>query len=205
MTIDDIASKFRAEEKRIKRSRLLAWCSIGAEQDLLGIECLPLTVRAWIDLSLYDNEIIQGETPTHGEICAYVWRNCKSFEIDNRRKAKRWQKRIAKAYKKQGYFAAIADISEHMQAAFEEVPQSNSVNKSAINNRFPDIEGIVGAVDEVAARYGITPDDVMDWPLNRVFQCQKAARLATIPDYKLRQPESLMKIRRDYLQQINGN
>lgn len=203
--IEELAAKFKAEESRIRSARLAAWCSVGAEQAIMGIECAPLTVRAWLDLSLAENSVMEGKHPTPAEACAYVWRNCKAFEVGNPRKQKRWQKIIAKAFKKHGYFAALADIGEHVQTAFEELPRSQSSSGVQINNGCPDIEGIVGAIDEVAARYGVAPDVVTEWPLNRLFQLQRAARLATIPGYKLRQPESLMALRREYLQAINSN
>ena len=68
----------------------------------------------------------------------------------------------------------------------------------------PAIEGIVGAIDEVAARYGQNPQDVLSWSMNRIFQLQKAIRLATIPDYKLAEPGLVKMIKQEILTEINN-
>ena len=66
------------------------------------------------------------------------------------------------------------------------------------------IDGIVGAIDEVAARYGQNPTTVLNWPMNRIFQLQKAMRLATIPDYKLSEPKLIKMIKNEILKELNN-
>ena len=201
--IDKLAQKYRDESARIREARLVAWCSTSDSLSICGVECGPLTARAWVDLSLESNLILEGGEPTRGDVCAYIYRSSKHYIIGNARKVKKAHKRIIKAYMRTHSIIALAECYQHLADAFQEIPRTQSMSNS-INNRFPDIEGIVASVDEVAARYGTSPDEVMDWPLNRIFQLQKAARLATIPEYKLRQPESLLEIRREFLNVKNN-
>ena len=72
------------------------------------------------------------------------------------------------------------------------------------SNKFDDFDGLVGVIDEVAHRYGQDPYWVMDWPLSRIFQLQRALRIATIPDYKLQEPESIRAIKREILKELNN-
>ena len=94
----------------------------------------------------------------------------------------------------------------HINQAFEELPQSvnSKGNSFGWSNTLEAIDGIVGAIDEVAARYGQNPTTVLNWPMNRIFQLQKAMRLATIPDYKLSEPKLIKMIKNEILKELNN-
>ena len=99
----------------------------------------------------------------------------------------------------------MALVLEHLDFAFQEVQSSsqsgNSISYS--NQIIEDVDHMIKAVDEVAARYGQNPIEVLDWPINQILQFQKALRLSTIPDYKLKEPESIRKIKSEILTELN--
>ncbi len=202
--IDHLIAEYNEESARITQERLLAWSSASVYQSICGIEIKPLTARAWVDLQLAKNEVILGDGYTDGAIAAYIWRVSKDFVCANHPNAESLSGKIIKQI--EDFDEAFIEVLEHISAAFEEMPRSNGTSGGGFTrkNGFDDIEGIVGAIDEVSARYGQNPDEVIDWPLNRIFQLQKALRLATVPDYKLRQPEKIMAIRSEFLKQLNN-
>lgn len=196
--IDELANAYRDEEARLHKARLLAWSSVGGFDIVAGFQCEPLTARAWIDLQLAENAIVCGKEASDGDAAAYIWRNSSNYRAGDDWRTHRAREKVIKTLRKRIKGEALMAAYTHLNEAFEELPQSNSTG-NGIDNSFPDVEGIVSAIDEVAARYGTNPERVIDWPLSRIFQLQKAGRIATIPDYKLRQPESLMLIRREFL------
>ena len=204
--IDNIAEQYESEKARINEARLIAWSSVADSETICGIRVNPLTARAWVDLRLAKNEIICGTGDnTDGAIAAYIWRVSKDYVCSDDPSAKKLKIEMIKQIK--DFDAAFVEVIEHIRAAFEELPQSLNTGGGSFTrkNGVEDVEGIVGAIDEVSHRYGQNPCAAMDWPLNRIFQLQKAIRLATVPGYKLRQPESLMRIRSEYLTEINNN
>ncbi len=203
--IDNIAEQLEAEKARINEARLLAWSSVAGYETICGIRVNPLTARAWIDLRLAQNEIICGTGDhTDGAIAAYVWRVSKDYVCSDNPSAEKLKMAMIKKIK--DFDAAFIEVIEHIRAAFEELPQTSSTGGGAFSrkNGVEDVEGIVGAIDEVSNRYGQNPCEAMDWPLNRIFQLQKAIRLATVPGYKLRQPDLIMELRSKFLEQINN-
>jgi len=201
--IDELAQAYRDEETRLHKARLAAWCSVGDETEIAGIECKPLTARAYIDLQLADSPFVIGEDPTIADAAVYIWRSSRNFRAGDDWRTLIRREKCIKRLSKANEIEVITGAYEHLSEAFDEMPRSVSTGGGGQNNRFPDVEGIVSTIDELAARYGTSPDTVIDWPLNRIFQLQKALRLATIPEYKMRQPESLMRLRREYLKEIN--
>lgn len=202
--IDQLAERYREEEKRLKTVRLLSWCSVSRDINLVGVDCDLLTPRAVVDLNLAGNKILCGGVPTVADSAAYIWRVSKAYLTGNGWRAKKRQKKVIWKVYKAGPLKSVTAAYDHMAEPFCEMPRSGSVSKRSEKDRFPDIDGMVGAVEECAARYGQDPAIVFDWPLIRVFQLQKALRLATIPDYKLRQPETLMEIRREFLKNLSN-
>ena len=97
-------------------------------------------------------------------------------------------------------------VYEHINAAFEEMPESIKIKSQTVSrkNTIQEIEGIIGAIDEVAARYGQNPATVLNWSMNRIFQLQKAIRLATIPNYKLAEPRLIKMIKQEILEELNN-
>ena len=204
--IDHLIAEYNEESARITQERLLAWSSASVCQSICGVEMEPLTARAWVDLRLAENAFVIGGVPTTQDVCAYYWRNSAQYAAKRTHLTEKAQEALGATLGKQDLENVILAAYEHSRAAFEEIPVSTGTNggKVSRNNGLPAVEGIVCAVDEVAHRYGRDPADVLDWPLNRIFQLQKAIRIATIENYKLAQPESLMNLRREYLTELNN-
>jgi len=202
--IEELKQKLAEETQKILQNRLLAWATGCDEFDLMGISLRPLTGRAWIDLRLIENALVcQGEI-TDDEIMAYIWRNSKKYSFKKSRKAEKEKKKIGFLYEKFNS-EILALVFEHLDFAFQEVQSSsqsgNSISYS--NQIIEDVDHMIKAVDEVAARYGQNPIEVLDWPINQILQFQKALRLSTIPDYKLKEPESIRKIKSEILTELN--
>jgi len=158
-----------------------------------------------VDLRLAENAFVIGGVPTTQDVCAYYWRNSAQYAAKRTHLTEKAQEALGATLSKQDMENVILAAYEHSRAAFEEIPVStNAKGGTHRENGLPAVEGIVCAIDEVAHRYGRDPADVLDWPLNRIFQLQRAIRIATIPDYKLAQPESLMNLRREYLTELNN-
>ena len=169
--IEELKQKLAEETQKILQNRLLAWSTGCDEFDLMGISLRPLTGRAWIDLRLIENALVcQGEI-TDDEIMAYIWRNSKKYSFKKSRKAEKEKKKIGFLYQKFNS-EILALVFEHLDFAFQEVQASsqsgNSISYS--NQIIEDVDHMIKAVDEVAARYGQNPIEVLDWPINQILQ-----------------------------------
>jgi hypothetical protein len=204
--INELSLDLKKAKAKIYKNRLLAWCSNEGESSVDKITLLPLTAKAWVDLNVIDNKFICGGDPTNNDIMEYLWRNSDKYNANSSRKTNKAKKQIGYlfAQSKPGEFSKI--VYEHIYAAFEEFPQSNNVKSDSVKrtNSIAEIDGIVGMIDEVASRYGQNPAIVLNWSLNRIFQLQKAIRLATIPNYKLAEPKLIKMIKQEILQELNN-
>ena len=97
-------------------------------------------------------------------------------------------------------------VFDHLDFAFQELADSKNSNKSSSyeNKTIKDVDHMILAIDEVAARYGQNPMDLFEWPISQVLQFQKALRIATIPDYKLQEPSKIRNIKSQILTEINN-
>lgn len=200
--IDKLAQQLEETKARIIEDRLLAWSSVGLSGSIAGVEVRPLTARAWIDLRLAGNPVVTTGNIEATDIYNYIWRN--SHRYCTGRRVKRLKRAIMKAVKKSDDFEVYSQVLDHLRAAFSETPKACTKGGVSRSNVIEAVEGIVGAIDEVAHRYGQDPEAVCDWPLSRIFQLQKAMRLATVPDYKLLEPDSIRSIKREILINLNN-
>jgi hypothetical protein len=202
--IEELTKELKEATARIIENRLFAWCSMPEDAEDVEIPLRPLTAQAWVDLKLIGNSIICGGDPSDDDMLVYLWRNSLHYSPKKSSKTEKIKKQIGFHYYSTGT-NCIDLVFDHVDDAFEEMPISVNDKKSfSHKNSIPSIEGIIGAIDEVAARYGQNPSDVLSWPMNRIFQLQKAIRLATISDYKLSEPSKIKSIKSKILTELNN-
>jgi len=203
--IDELTDDLEYAQATIVENRLLAWSSVGSKTDIDKLVLMPLTAKAWIDLKIIGNKFICEGRPDADDALEYLWRNCEAYSTVQNAATEKTKKRLGYLLGKNGNGYVTNLAYKHINAAFTELPQSvNNSNSISRSNTMPAVEGIIGAIDEVAARYGQNPADVLEWPLNRIFQLQKAIRIATIPNYKLAEPQLIKTIKQEILQGINN-
>jgi len=203
--IDELEKDLHEATARIAENRLLAWSSASNVVKLGKVPLQPLTAKAWIDLKLVDNAIACGGKPTDQDVLEYLWRNSSGYSPDANTASEKAKRKIGFTFAKTEAGELLKLVYRHINDAFVELPQSiKCSNGVSRNNTMPAIEGMIGAIDEVASRYGQNPIDVLTWPLNRIFQLQKAIRLATIPDYKLAEPQLIKAIKQEILTELNN-
>jgi len=204
--IDQLAEDLEFAKNKILENRLLAWSSISNKNKNNKILLLPLTGKAWVDLQIIQNKFVCGGIPTDEDVMQYLWRNSEKYTSKSSWRSNKAKKNIGYIFgkSKPGHYLKV--VYKHVSEAFQELPknisqQSNSFSRS---NKIDAVSGIVSAIDEVAARYGQNPTNVLTWPLNRVFQLQKAIRIATIPNYKLAEPEIIKTIKKEIIKELNN-
>jgi hypothetical protein len=148
-------------------------------------------MQAWVDLRSTKNGFFLGEDVTDHDIFAYIWRNHVNFSNEQTFKTWRNKRRVEKFCNKLDRSEKIELIFDHIEEAFLEFPETGSKGGYSRSNALDPVEGCCSAADELAARYGCDPDKVMQWSLCRIFQLQKASRMATIAEYKPLEPQSL--------------
>ena len=204
----NIAEKYTAERNRLEQNRSLDWSSYKREFTAAGELLQPLTVQNWFDLTLAQSAVITGDALTVDSVIDYIWRN--SARHTGNRYLKEWrlyflQRRVEKAFNAEDSAAALIKvIFEHVKEAFDEFPQAMSGGESGAKNAMPAVTGEAQMLDEIAHRYGMRPQDVLQMPLRQAFALQRTIRLATIPEYKLLEPQSLRTIKSEYLQGLNN-
>lgn len=204
--INELSKDLEEAKATIIENRLLAWCSGDAIDTFGKLYLVPLTGKAWVDLKLVGNSIISEGNATDDDVLEYLWRNSKDYNPEATAKTEKAKKIIGYLFGKSEKGELMKIAYKHLNDAFTEMPEriSTGGNKFKRENTMPAIEGIVGAIDEVAARYGQNPSDVLSWSMNRVFQLQKAIRLATIADYRLAEPRLIKMIKQEILNEINN-
>lgn len=204
--IKKLSQDLELAKARILKHRLLAWCSDKGETVVDEITLLPLTGKAWVDLKVVGNKFVCEGNPTDDDIMQYLWRNSDKYNSNTNRKTNKAKQRIGYLFGKSEPNKYLEIVYIHINQAFEELPQgvNSKGNSFGWSNTMEAIDGIVGAIDEVAARYGQNPTTVLNWPMNRIFQLQKAMRLATIPDYKLSEPKLIKMIKNEILKELNN-
>lgn len=196
----NLAQEYNKKKTEIEIARLRAFSTIWQKSDICGIPCKPLTAQGWTDLRLAENSMIMGGIDKESIYC-YLYRVHRDYPLNLIKKAflefRIW--RMLKTVT--GMTKLLKGIFGHIQQAFDEAPEQVAVGRSERVNKMQPVEGIVGAIDEVASRYGMHPMEAMQMPLAQVFALQKAMRLATIPGYKLAEPHPLREIKTEYLKQ----
>ena len=203
-TINQLSEHYTAERERIIEARLMSWSSVYSVSSVLGISIHPLTMLAWVDLKVSGNAFVNATEPSEPDVFAYLWRNSTAY--DSRRTVSSWwaKRRVRRAIRRSDLVEVLTAVYDHVAEAFDESPQTATKGSGVQrSNKMPAIEGCISATDELASRYGCTPDTICKWPMSKIFQCQKAARIATVPEYDPLEPESLRKISSAILEKLN--
>lgn len=200
------AEKYKQERQKLELNRSLDWSSCAIEYVVAGEKLLPMTVQTWFDLMIIKSPIVTGDEVTIDAIVDYLWRNSKRFCTNPLLREWRmfWMhRRIMKALKTNKTSQELVSVfCEHVKSSFDELPESNTSQEQK-RNAMQLVGSEVAMIDEVAHRYGINPLSVLKMPLRQVFALQKVIRLATIPEYKILEPNSLRKIKSEYLKKLN--
>lgn len=202
-----IEQKYQNERDRIEQTRNLDWSSFGAEYTVAGEKLGPMTVQTWIDLLVLKSPVLYGEALTLETVVDYIWRH--SLRRTENRFLRFWrlfsiERRVARGMRRYD-MEMLRVLIEHANSSLEEYPaggaKSNSIKRT---NTMPGISGPASMVDEIASRYSLHPDEVLNMPLRKAFALQRVIRIATVPDYELAEPDSLRKIKSEYLNKLNN-
>lgn len=203
-----IAEQYTAERDRLELNRSLDWSTYSRTFKAAGETLKPLTVQAWFDLLAVKSPILTGAGLTVESIVDYIWR-CSSRHTSNVL-LKEWRlwwihSRVNKCLDTtEGAAALMGVLNRHIGDAFDEYPEQmqsgNVSNRTAMSNAC----GEAYLVDELAHRYGVSPELVLTWSLRKAFQLQKVIRTVTNPEYKTLEPRSLLNIKSDFLKQQNA-
>lgn len=206
-TMATIEEKYQFERDRIETARKLDWSSFEPVFIVAGETIKPMTVRTWFDLLAIKSPILYSETPTVEAIVDYVWRH--SVRNTRRTWLKHWrlfwlERRIIRTLRGKDSVPMMGAILEHIQHSLEEFPHDNNSGRGRKKNSMSAICNAAAMLDEIAARYSLNPETVLDMTTRRAFALQRIIRTATIPDYKPVEPDSLRAIKSEYLKQRNG-
>lgn len=202
-----IAEKYQSERERLELNRTLDWSTFAREFKAAGEVLKPMTVQVWFDLLAVKSPILTGEGLTEEALIDYIWRNCKRHTRN--RTLKEWrlfwiQRRVDKALRDDDEAEALFKVVfTHVKETFDEFPSTSNATASQ-RNAMPSASGEAAMLDEIAHRYGISPEEVLKMPLRRAFALQRTIRMATIPNYKLLEPDSLRAIKTEYLNSLNN-
>lgn len=189
--------KYQEKKAEIERSRLWAFSSQCLFANICGLKAYHLTAEMWIDLQCKDNGMLTGN-PSEEALRQYLQRVSVKFPLNSLQKALLEFKLWLTFRSEEKAVKLIKAVLSHIDCAFDEMPEtaSNSQTKSF---KIAEVEGIVTALDEIGARYGLHPQEVARMPLRQIFALQKAARLSTIPNYKILEPKVLRDIKSEHL------
>ena len=203
-----IQEEYQAERDRLELNRALDWSTFYREFTAAGEKLVPMRVQDWFDLLAIDSPMINMKQPTVEGLVDYIWRH--SERKTNNRILKAWrlfwlQRRIIKTLgNEKDAEAMIRVVSEHIKTSLDEYPDDVGKSKQSRTNTMTSVAGEACMVDEIANRYSINPEEVLKMPLRRAFALQRTMRMATIPDYKLLEPQSLRDIKSKYLNSLNN-
>ena len=202
-----IQIKYQLERERLETNRALDWSSFEPEFIIAGEKVKPMTVRVWFDLLAIKSPILYRDTPTVEGIVDYIWRN--SVRNTRNKWLKEWRlfwldRRIKSTLKTEEGVDMMRAIIEHVQYSLEEYPQDRTSAKARQNNAMSSVSGAACMLDEIAHRYSLDPQQVLDMPLRRAFSLQRIIRAVTVADYKPLEPESLRAIKSEFLNQRNN-
>lgn len=203
-----IQEEYQTERDRLELNRALDWSTFYREFTAAGEKLVPMRVQDWFDLLAVNSPMIYSKNPTIESLVDYIWRHSK--RRTNNRLLKEWrlfwiQRRIIKSLKKDKDREALLDvIREHVKSSLDEYPEDVGKSKQSRTNTMSSVAGEACMVDEIASRYSINPEEVLKMPLRRAFALQRTMRMATIPDYKLLEPQSLRNIKSKYLNSLNN-
>lgn len=204
----DIAEQYQAERDRIEQLRAMDWSTFTVDYKAAGESLQPMTVQVWFDLLAVNSPMVSGREPTIESMVDYVWRNSK--RRTHRPIMKQWrlfwiQRRVVNALRKEESAKAFIDvILSHFKSNIDEFPASASTGGTRSTNALSMYSGEASMVDEIAERYSMHPDEVLELPLRKAFSLQRVIRVSTIPGHKILEPDSLRAIKSEFLNQINN-
>ena len=203
-----IAEEYQAERERLELNRQLDWSSYAKEYIVAGETLTQMTVQNWFDLLAIKSPLLYSNEPTVPSIVDYVWKNCKRFT--HNKWLAQWrlfwlQRRIIKTLRNKSEAAAMIHVlTEHIKESLDEFPIDASGSSMGKTNRISPTSGEASMIDELATRYSLHPDDILNMPLRKAFSLQRTIRLSTIPGYKLLEADSLRALKSKYLNSLNN-
>lgn len=203
----DFSKQYTEERKNLELNRALDWSTYYAEYIIAGEPLLPMTVQVWFDLLAIKSPVLHSQDPTVESVVDYLWKNSKR-KTENKL-LKEWRlfwlhRRILKSLNNEtDALELIEALGQHIKTALDEFPSDCNNATSKKRNTMSPVSGEASMVDELAQRYSIHPDEVLQMTLRRAFSLQRVIRSATIPGYKLLEPDSLRQLKSNYLKQIN--
>ena len=203
-----IEERYQFERDRIETARKLDWSSFEPVFIVAGETIKPMTVRTWFDLLAIKSPILYSETPTVEAIVDYVWRH--SVRNTRRTWLKHWrlfwlELRVERNIQKKKTGVPLMEaLLAHLEHSLEEFPSDMNSASVRRKNSMSAISSSAGMLDEIAERYSMNPETVLDMPLRRAFALQRIIRTANIPNYKPLEPESLRAIKSAFLTQQNN-
>lgn len=193
--LQTIAKACALEQERIRDRRLSVWTSGGLIEHVCdGLDLKPLTFQAAIDLCYAKNRLLLGGDLNPEQCVLYVWRNSTQYKIDNNDALAR----IITACKTLSVNRLVSVCQQHVASAFFEVPAKGSSSTSDLEA----VEPLIAIVEDLAARYGVDPQKVLNWDIAKGFALQRAAYIRTIPDYQAPIPKNLFDLRNLYAQEL---
>lgn len=201
-----IAEKYQRERERIELNRVLDWSTMATQHKVLGEKLNPLTVQTWFDLLAVKSPVLYNKTPTPEGVVDYIWRNSPKRTTNKLLRFFRllWVEiKVARAFGRLD-LEMMRVLVNHADMALEEYPSDNQEPSQRKSNTMPGISGPASMVDEIASRYSMHPSEVLKMPLRQAFALQRIIRTTTIPGYQLTEPESLKKIKREFLTELNN-
>jgi hypothetical protein len=189
--------QYQKKKAEIEEARLWAFSSQGLFANICGIKVYHLTAEAWIDLRCKNNGMLNG-IPSYDAILQYLQRVSVKFPLNMLQKAV-LEFKLWRAFKSSNKSAQLIHaILAHIECAFDEMPEAANGSNTR-NFKIAEVEGIVTALDEIGARYGMHPQMVAKMPMRQIFALQKSIRLSTIPNYKILEPKVLRDIKSKHL------
>ena len=187
---------------------MLDWSTYRKDYIVAGETLKPMTVQNWFDLLSIKSPLLFSAEPTFSSIVDYVWKNSGRFTT------KKWlaewrlfwlQRRVIKSLRhKVNGLAMVLVLMEHIKTSLDEFPTDSSNATSKKVNSMPVVSGEASMIDELASRYSIHPDEVLQMPLRRAFSLQRTIRISTIQGYKLLEADSLRALKSKYLNSLNN-
>jgi len=167
-------------EARVAEETARAVAFLAHTETLLGVEVLPLTLRAYYELSCARNLAVAGMLASHASICTFLWRISPRF---CRPGTLHWllsagyRRKLRKHVRRLNPITATAEIREWIDHQFQDAPPQIEGAGSGNANKPPKDYGffwLAGFIDFFAEAYGWSEDETMDRPIARLYQLFRA-------------------------------
>ena len=196
----DLYDHYIKRKKEIDSVRTQAFCSSNHSTQLMGLPSRPLTLGAWVDLTVVDNGVLEGIGDYHS-IYQYLVRNHIDYPLGILKRE--WIAIKLKWYIRFNPDKLRDDLINHHSNAFSSYPRSMNKVLGNKSDKIPPVSQFSFIVDEVCHRYGWTLDYIREQPLNQLFQLMTIHRIAKIENYNPGESEELEAIKLEYLKSKN--